>query len=206
MCKIVDINNWSTVCLMFCPCIILTKRSWKIISFLCCWDKISIVKSMVTVIMNLLPVYCSHQYHIWKMRQLVVKDKPRDWSQSEPAKSFEWKIFALCQIAFRADMKSYPVQYERQRYWTEKSRSHTSDIIPERLVERVWWTKSQSSLLNFSFRFGGFQSSLLVIYFRYGQNTTSHSAMKSDGSESDMWRITYKIGAAQRRSVTEISP
>ena len=33
--------------------------------------------------------------------------------------------------------------------------------------ERVWWTKSQSILLNIYFRLSGFQSSLLIVYFRW---------------------------------------
>ena len=39
--------------------------------------------------------------------------------------------------------------YEQQRYKTGTSRSHTSKILPERLVERVWWiwwTRSHSSV------------------------------------------------------------
>ena len=52
--------------------------------------------------------------------------------------------------------------------------SHTSNITPERLTERVWCTKSQSSLLNIYFRLSGFQSSLLLIYFCYGPNTCLH--------------------------------
>ena len=39
--------------------------------------------------------------------------------------------------------------------------------MPERLAERVWWTKSQSLLLNIFFHLSGSQSSLLLIHFRY---------------------------------------
>ena len=42
------------------------------------------------------------------------------------------------------------------------------------LAERFWWTKSQSSLLNIYFRLSGFQSSLLLIHFRYSLNTCWH--------------------------------
>ena len=52
--------------------------------------------------------------------------------------------------------------------------SHTSNIPPERLAERVWCIKSQSSLLNIYFRLSGFQSSLLLIHFCYGPNTCLH--------------------------------
>ena len=48
----------------------------------------------------------------------------------------------------------------------------------ERLAERVWCTKSQSSLLNIYFRFSGFQSSLLLIHFRCGSNASSHCHKK----------------------------
>ena len=36
--------------------------------------------------------------------------------------------------------------YEQKRHKTGTSRSHTSKIVPERLVERVWGSKSQSSV------------------------------------------------------------
>ena len=40
----------------------------------------------------------------------------------------------------------YPVQYEQRRHRTGTSGSHTSNIAPERLEERDWCPKSQSSL------------------------------------------------------------
>ena len=71
-----------------------------------------------------------------------------------------------------ADMKTYPVYYGQQRHRTGTSRSHASKIVrhivPDRLAKRVWWTKSQSSLLNIYFSLSGFQSSLLHIHFRNG--------------------------------------
>ena len=77
-------------------------------------------------------------------------------------------------IAFRVDMKYYTVLYEQQRHRTGTSCSHTSNNVPQRLAERVLWTKSQSSLLNIYFRFSGFQSLLLLIHFRCFPNTCSH--------------------------------
>ena len=50
---------------------------------------------------------------------------------------------------------------------------HTS-----RLAERVWCTKSQSSLLNIFFRLSGFQSSFLLIHFRYYPNSCSRSKVR----------------------------
>ena len=46
--------------------------------------------------------------------------------------------------AFRAETKSYTIKYEQQRYWTGTSHSHTSNIMPERLAKKVYWTKSRS--------------------------------------------------------------
>lgn len=56
---------------------------------------------------------------------------------------------------------------------------HTSKNVSERLTEnlaeRVWWTKSQSSLReNIYFRLSWFQSSLLLIYFRHCPDTCTH--------------------------------
>ena len=82
--------------------------------------------------------------------------------------------------------------------WTARaqdgtSRSHTSNIVPRRLAERVWWTKFQSPLLNICSRLSGFQSSLLLIYFRDGPNRCSlHQSMAQN--LSDMWRCTFEIG------------
>ena len=79
-----------------------------------------------------------------------------------------------CRITFRA-AKSKPVQYERgQRHRARTSRSHTSNIVPERLAERAWRSKSQSSPLNIYFRPGGFQSLLLFVHCLYGPNTCSY--------------------------------
>ena len=55
-------------------------------------------------------------------------------------------MFTLYWIPFYADTRSYLVWYEQQRrHRAGTSRSTTSKIVKERLVERVWWTKSQYS-------------------------------------------------------------
>ena len=78
-----------------------------------------------------------------------------------------------CRIAFRA-AKSKPVYYEReQRHRARTSRSHTSNIVPERLAERTWRSKSQSSPLNIYFHSSGFQSLLPFVHCHYGPNTCS---------------------------------
>ena len=53
-------------------------------------------------------------------------------------------------------------------------RSHISNIVPTRLVETVWCSNFLPSLLNIYFLLNGFQSSLLLIYFREGPNRCSH--------------------------------
>ena len=74
-------------------------------------------------------------------------------------------------------------------------------ILPERLAERTWYTKSQFSLLNI-------YSCLLEV----GSNPRSCShlfALRRRIAESYSicsWRATFKIGAAPRPSVTEIEP
>ena len=66
-----------------------------------------------------------------------------------------------------------------------QSRSHTSNIVPARLVERVWGTKCHSSLQNIYFPLRWFQSSLLLIYFCDGPNRCSHY--------TKVWKKTYPI-------------
>ena len=74
-------------------------------------------------------------------------------------------MFTLYWIPFHADTRSYLVWYEQQRHRAGTSRSTTSKIVKERLVERVWWTKSQYSLLNVYFRLNGSQPSLTSVTF-----------------------------------------
>ena len=51
-------------------------------------------------------------------------------------------------------------------------------VHASRLAERAWCSKPQSSLLNIYFRLGGFQSSPLLIHFRYYPNTCSRSKVR----------------------------
>lgn len=57
----------------------------------------------------------------------------------------------LYRRAFRADMKSYPIQYEEQRHRTGIKRSHPSNNVPKRPRGFGTYTKSQSTLLNIYF-------------------------------------------------------
>ena len=79
--------------------------------------------------------------------------------------------------------------------WTARaqggtSRSHTSNIVPAKLAERVWCTKFQSSLLDIYFRLSGFQPSILLIYFFDGPNRCSHC--------TKIWQKTYSRSARRR--------
>ena len=87
------------------------------------------------------------------------------------------------------------------------SRSHTSNILKivlERLAaraaesSRVWWSKSQSSLLNIYFRLSGSQFSLLFIHFRYGPTSP-----KCGQKLSDQWRSTFEENRAETRHSRE---
>ena len=108
-------------------------------------------------------------------------------------------------IAVLGATKSCPVKCERQRPGAVESRSHTSNIVPAWLAERIWCTQFQSSLLNIYFRPSGFQSSAptyplplrseypFILHQRVTQNLT------------DMWLSTFVIGAAQLRYVTKVA-
>ena len=75
-------------------------------------------------------------------------------------------------IAYHVDLQNTPAWFEQRRPRTGTSRSHTSNILSERLAERVWYPKSQSSLLNIYFLISGFSSSLLLIYLLRGLSQT----------------------------------
>ena len=70
-----------------------------------------------------------------------------------------------------------PVTFAAFKRFAVLSRKLTNELM---LAERVWCTKSQSSLLNIHFRLSGLQS--LHIHFRQDPNTHSqgsHSLQKS---------------------------
>ena len=98
---------------------------------------------------------------------------------------------------------SYPAgtEYEQQRHRTGRSPSHTytSNIVPEQLAERGLFqsqSQSQSSLLKIYFRVSGFQSSFLLIHFRYRTECLITLQQSVAQNLSDMWRSTF-----QRRRV-----
>ena len=57
-------------------------------------------------------------------------------------------VFTLFWTTFRADN---PIQCEQQRHINGTSHFHTSNIVPERLAERIQLSKSQSLFLNIYF-------------------------------------------------------
>ena len=90
-------------------------------------------------------------------------------------------------------------------------RSHTSNIVPRRLVERVWSPIFQSPGHPWIFTSvpKGFQSSLLLIHLRSQYLFKQHQRVAQN--LSDRWCSTQvsrcsTISAAQLRSVTEIAP
>ena len=85
---------------------------------------------------------------------------PNDWQ--DPSACSCPRILRLCW--------HYPVKCEQQ--WPGEAQvvyTHRTSCRRGRLTERVWCTKIQSSLLNIYFRLSGFQSSPLLIHFRYGR-------------------------------------
>ena len=91
-------------------------------------------------------------------------------------------------FSWRHEKLSVTVWTARARVGT--SRPHTSNMVPARLAERVWWTKSQSSLLKIYFRLSWFQSSLLLIHIRDRTNRCSHC--------TKVWRKIHSICNAPR--------
>ena len=82
-----------------------------------------------------------------------------------------------------------------------KSRSYTSNIVPARLAESVWYKKKlQSSLY---FLLSGFQPSLLLIYFSDSLNGCSHCTKVWHKNLSVMRHSIFEIGDAHLLSGTE---
>ena len=92
--------------------------------------------------------------------------------------------------------------------WTATARGgtfrlHASNIVPARLVETVWCTKFQSSLLHL------LPSQCVPVFaptYSLPRRTELVFTLHQSGAQnlSHMWRSTFEIGVAQSRSVTEI--
>ena len=92
-------------------------------------------------------------------------------------------------------------EYEQQRHRTgETSCSHTSNITPEQLVERVWCTKFSPHSWIFT---SAPWISFLALTYSLPLLTLRHTVAQN---LSDMWRSTLEIGALQLRSVKKIEP
>ena len=88
--------------------------------------------------------------------------------------------------------------YEQQRYKTGTSRSHTSKIVPERSVERVWWTRSQSSVDSSPRSYLSTSATVRI---------SVHTALKSGTEPIRYMTLHFRDrSGAPVRSVTEIAP
>ena len=98
-------------------------------------------------------------------------------------------MLTLYRIAFLADTKSYislRVAWQATAHNWNKSLTHIARHAHVPDDRQVWWTKSQSSLLNIYF---GFRSSFILAHFRYGPNTCSHYTKE--------WHRAYPICDSQ---------
>ena len=127
---------------------------------------------------------------------------------------FREKIMCMRYFTFPVAKAKFTRQYKAQK-WNKSFAhiEHRAGVVCQEVAKRGWWTKFQTSLLNIYFNLSGFQSSLLFNYFRYGSHLygtvhiCSHCTDQSETTNlSDKWRSVFEIGAAQLRSVTEITP
>ena len=114
-------------------------------------------------------------------------------------------MFTLYRMATQYSMNSNGTELEQvvHTHWTSSS-------CWSGWPRGLWWTKSQSSLLNICFLLSELQPSLLLIHFRYCSDTCSHSTI--------VWYRTYTIWNAPfsrsarriflrcNRNRTEITP
>ena len=97
------------------------------------------------------------------------------------------RLTMLCLSGLKYTLVGCEQQWNR----TGTSRSHMSNMVPERLTERVWWTKSQSSLLNIYYFLSWSQSSFLLTSVRVRYLLTMNQNL------TDMWRSISQMGKAQ---------
>ena len=108
-------------------------------------------------------------------------------------------MFTLYRKVFSADMKTCPVYYGQQRYRTGTCRSHTSNIVPERLDDRVWWTETPVLTPEFltSVLADSSHRSYLFTPATVRYLLTLHQTVAQN--PSDMWRSNFEFGAASLR-------
>ena len=89
---------------------------------------------------------CETGFTVVLIREVRTRDfplsRPALFQLSQPGGS-KWRQTAVMFTPYR--IKSFLVQYEKQRHRTGTSRSRTSNVVPYRLTERVRWTKSSIS-------------------------------------------------------------
>ena len=105
-------------------------------------------------------------------------------------------------------MKSYSVQCEQQRNrtvtsYTRTSRSHTSNIVPERLAVRVKCTNSQSSLRNIQFHFCGFQTLLQLFTSAKVRSVPTKTKCATEPIRSVTLHFRGRRGAASLRQLAQ---
>ena len=105
-------------------------------------------------------------------------------------------------IAYHVDLQNTPAWFELRRPRTETSRSHTSNILPERLPGRVCCTKSQSSLLNIYFHISGFSSysfTLSLVYHKQWNKNLFRYATIQFRDRRGAASLLYRNHACQNR-------
>ena len=81
----------------------------------------------------------------------------------------------------------------------------TLNIVPEQLTERVWCTKSQSSLLNIYFRLSGFQSPLLLLRSKHPKTLRQRAAETYPICDNPLAVVQHGAASLRNRHRAEIT-
>ena len=103
-------------------------------------------------------------------------------------------------------MKSDSVQFERQRRRTGTSCSHASKIVPRRAVGLEGLVHLISVLTSEYLLPSQWVLVLATTHLLPLRSEYLFTLRRNSRNLSDMWRSTFKIGAAQLRSVKEFAP
>lgn len=109
-----------------------------------------------------------------------------------------FQVYSLLGFVY-AIPDSFPCRREKLsgRVWTAKAQNNNKSFIQNKhqlhrsTSYRSGWSRAFDAL---NFRLKGFQSSLILIHFRYGPTVPNLS---------DMWRFNFEISATQLHSVRE---
>ena len=121
--------------------------------------------------------------HVYMIGGVTRHMFPSIWGPPPPCK-LALPLPSQYQITFRTDMK----KSRKTRVYhcmISKDNTELEQVVHAHLPKRVRDSKSQSSPLNVYFLLGGFQSSLLLMYFLYCPNTCSHF--------TEVWLRAYRI-------------